>query len=218
MLTIEITSNITSNKSTLKNNANNTSSSSPDNQTGFHSTHKVFHGFTVIDLLITLAIMSLLFASAVPNMDSIIAKLESQHVAREVYQSLQVARQHAVTSGKTVSICGSSRQGRCLLKDFDHIQVFLDNNRNKQRDDDEELITLLNLDMRGSLRLNAHTALKYQSNGSSYTPASFIYCPGKSIHKPFIKRITVSFSGRVYVASSDKKGIVRNTRGHAIQC
>ena len=178
--------------------------------------HKAL-GLTLIELLIALSILSILTITAVPSFRYWQAKSESYTITAIIYQHLQTARQHAITQNKTVSFCGANNLGECKLRDFEQLQIFIDDNGNKKLDNQEELLTQYTLRLQGALSLNSHTAIKYKHNGSSATPASFIYCP-KVDAPQLIQRITLSMPGRVYVAPPAPGGIVRKTSGGDITC
>lgn len=174
-------------------------------------------GLTLIELLITLSILAILLLAAIPGFSYWRAKAESQMIIYTLHNQLQTARQLAIARGTTTSLCGSNAQGVCQLRNFSHLQIFVDTNRNKRRDANEELISRTTLALSGQLRLNNHTSLQFKNNGSSYTPASFIYCPATPL-KQLVQRVTLSFTGRPYIAQHNAKGVIRNAGGSAITC
>lgn len=174
-------------------------------------------GFSLIEFMIALSIVAIVLFTALPSFHYWRAKTESQLIAYTLYSQLQTARQLAISRGVTVSICGSNAENECKLRNFDYLQIFIDTNKNKIRDKDEILISTTTLKMTGQLKLNNHTSLELKRNGSSNTPASFIYCPANTA-EPLIQRITLSFTGRPYIGQPNTNGIVENAGGSAIKC
>lgn len=175
------------------------------------------HAFTLIEMMIALGILSILLLTAMPNVNYWQAKTEATIVASTLHRQMQTAREIAITRGTTTSLCGSNAQGVCQSQNFDALQIFIDNNKNKVRDSDEELISTLELRLAGQLRLNNHTSLQFKSDGTTSTPASFIYCPAMA-HTQLIQRITLSFTGRTYVAQHNAQNIIKNASGNPIAC
>ena len=137
-----------------------------------------------------IAIFSILTAAAAPSFGIWQAKSESQTAAADLYRHLQIARQYAITLNETVSFCGADAYGKCKRSGFDHLLIFIDSDADKQLDNQEELIAKHKIQFKGSLSLNAHTAIKYKYDGRTATPASFIYCP-KIDNPQLIQRVLI---------------------------
>lgn len=183
----------------------------------FHKAQCSQYGLTFIELLITFSILAILLLAAIPGFSYWRAKAESHMVIYTLHSQLQTARQLAIARGITTSLCGSNAQGVCQSRHFSHLQIFVDVNQNKIRDSHEELISITPLALNGHLRLNNHTRLQFKNNGSSHTPASFIYCPATPI-KQLVQRVTLSFTGRPYIAQHNAEGIIKNAGGSDIHC
>lgn len=84
--------------------------------------------FTIIELLITVTIMVVLIATAVPTFRSIIANNRSTSLAGEMLTALNVARSEAVKRGHLVSVCPSASGAVCTATAWqDGWIVFADN-------------------------------------------------------------------------------------------
>ncbi len=88
-------------------------------------------GFTLIEVMLTVAIVGLLAAIAVPNMIGWRAERQMQGAARVFYSDLQVARNIAIREAETVSVLINGATG-----DY---QIFLDTNQDYTLDPGEEV-------------------------------------------------------------------------------
>ena len=70
-------------------------------------------GFTLIELVVTLAVASILLTVAIPSFRSTIQNNRSTGQANEFLTSLMLARSEAVKRGVTASVCVSSNGTSC---------------------------------------------------------------------------------------------------------
>ncbi|HEY7772856.1 MAG TPA: GspH/FimT family pseudopilin [Marinagarivorans sp.] len=163
------------------------------------------YGVTLIELLIGLSILSILTAAAAPGLQHWRAKVQADNVARQIADQIRATRELAIHHGEPLSLCGSNHTHRCALGNIQHLQIFSDRNNNRQRDNDEAIIAHSELEHGGHVRLNAHGIMTMEPNGRTSTPASYIYCPDNAAqNRELIRKVTVSFTGRTYIASQDK--------------
>ena len=70
-------------------------------------------GFTLVELMVTLAVVGILAAVAVPAMTSLINGNRLAGTASELSASLQLARSEALRRSSSVTICGTSDGATC---------------------------------------------------------------------------------------------------------
>lgn len=103
---------------------------------------------TVPELLTALTILVILIGFVTPAVGSLLQKNRHNSEVNQLHASLNFARNVAIQSGMTVSLCagdhfcGGSRswQGK--------IMIFVDNNRNGDLDNDEQLLKVVDMDPR----------------------------------------------------------------------
>lgn len=77
-----------------------------------HSQHK-WHGFTLLELLTTLLLVSILMATAIPSFKSSIAKNRLTKTQQSLSDTLNLARSEAIKRGQRVIVCASTDQENC---------------------------------------------------------------------------------------------------------
>jgi prepilin-type N-terminal cleavage/methylation domain-containing protein len=75
---------------------------------------KTVRAFTLVELMVTIAVLAILATLAAPNLSSILNNSKVKTSTGDIFNFLQQARTEAVRLGKTVTICGSSDGTTCL--------------------------------------------------------------------------------------------------------
>ncbi len=173
------------------------------------------HGFTLIELLVTLAATSILTLSVIPNLSALIAQERSIILTNTLAGALAYARSEAITKQVTVITCQSNNGSECNRSENWHNGwiVFVDKNKNKQRDNDERLLRVYSaadngtqLTFRGSSRIRHY--MKYKPTGQASPNGSFLICnPNIGVGKALI----MTHSGRLRLSKTQ-------TDGSAITC
>lgn len=98
-------------------------------------------GYTLIELLIATTIICILAQIGIGGMYSLIAKTRNNIALQTTITTLDRARSLAVTRNKRVGVCMLTAEATCS-PDWtgDDLAVFVDSNKNRQRDTEEELI------------------------------------------------------------------------------
>ena len=80
--------------------------------------NKTLRAFTLVELMVTLAVATILISIAVPSFTAMYEASRSDSAIRNIQQSLTVARSHAISYGAIVTVCpltgttcGSNWQG-----------------------------------------------------------------------------------------------------------
>ena len=181
---------------------------------------KANQGFSLFDLLISMAIISMTLTFGAPALKQVFAKSETSHAKQITRRMLAMARQTAINEGIRVKVCGINNEKSCTRSSFTTLAIFIDENKNHKVDQEEKVIRYQDIDYSGKTKLSASLARKYiqfNPRGSASQAGSFIFCDSR--YPNYASRVTVSMAGRSYVGLDlDNDGLVETASGDPIRC
>lgn len=75
------------------------------------------HGFTLVELMITVIVIAIVATVAIPNFARVIESTRVTGYSSELVSALNVARSEAIKRGNRVGVCASSDQATCSGSD-----------------------------------------------------------------------------------------------------
>ncbi|MDO6487951.1 GspH/FimT family pseudopilin [Colwellia sp. 6_MG-2023] len=185
------------------------------------STRRHKKGFTLIELMISIAIVAILSTVALPSMGDFLVKMRVDNEINEVQRLLLTARNMAINTGKNTTICPLT-SGACTNNWGSEISIFTNDDNSLATNNNfaapDELIKVKN-------EIKAGDKLQYTENSIIYTPdgrlltssTNFKYCPKDKAD--LSRGISVSLSGRSYKSSdTDNDGKDEDSSGNDIVC
>ena len=178
-------------------------------------------GFTLPELLTSVAIVSILAAIAIPNMSELYYRNLASDMMHRVSHLIIQARTEAITKRLTTTICPSTDGLRCSNTWQDGVLLFSDQNNNRQVDGDDQVLSFqAPFIERGELLWRSSgNRIQFNSMGMPRgTVGSFIYCPLED--RPELGKASIlSFQGKLRrgTDSNDDK-IEETSRGNNIEC
>jgi Tfp pilus assembly protein FimT len=160
-----------------------------------------FRGFTVLELLFTLLLSFILLGLGMSGFNQILTKSRQQSAIQHLLLSLERTRTLAATQARRIALCNMTFEGVCAPEwNQPHIGAFIELNKNRARDDDEEILFLL-LWEHGDIRVRwrswlADPVITYQPDGSVVSNGTISLSEGNQ--PPFAKLI-INKAGRVRV-------------------
>jgi type IV fimbrial biogenesis protein FimT len=91
------------------------------------------HGFTLLELLVTLVIIVLLMTIGLPSFSAQVQNTRLKTATQQLFEAVQLTRTKAVSTNKRATL-------KHLGKWEDGWEVFADDNNNGERDKDEQLL------------------------------------------------------------------------------
>jgi type IV fimbrial biogenesis protein FimT len=160
-------------------------------------------GFTLLELLITVALIAVVTALAIPGMSTFSKNDRLTTNINTMIGHLAYARSEAVKSSAQVSICASSDAANCTGGNWeDGWIVYVDSDSNGSFSEDTttgEVILRANQALDGGNKLsptaNYASQVTYDNRGFVTATGGFLLCDNRN--GAFGKTITISNTGRV---------------------
>ncbi|MEQ5837762.1 GspH/FimT family pseudopilin [Marinobacter sp. NFXS9] len=178
-------------------------------------------GYTLLELLITLAVAAVLLSIAAPSFENLIVTTKADEARNDLYSMFQFARSKAISDKSTVTVCPLDDSGSCTSQWKHKISVFEDANSNSQLEPDDQVIRTLSLDMGDWNVLKIPTSRpQFQWNAigtANGSAGSLEICNPKS--QKGARALIISFAGRVRTSLDyDHNGIDERSPGASIDC
>ena len=156
--------------------------------------------FSLIEVTIVLAILSILVSVAVPSFSSTINKSKLSNTSLELISSLSLARQHAITSSKKVHLCALTSLKPTICQQERNFNanwskgwmVFADINDNNEYDQSDTILSISSNTKTVNVVFNQQGRLRFFPDGSARS-AGFYICSKNSLDNRHIKLL---YSGR----------------------
>ncbi len=159
-------------------------------------------GFTLIELMVTIAVAAILIAVGIPSFSDFIKRGQITEQRDTLYASLMLARSEAVNRSHSMSLCVSSNQTSCDAVGGGSVSwssgwlVFVDLDRDGAVDAGETVLKVVKPDFSGSLVWDNGDVITYDSEGGADKTGTFTICEaGKDVS--YARAIIISSSGRI---------------------
>ncbi len=163
-------------------------------------------GFTLLELMASIAIVAILTAITLPNLNNFVVQMRVNDEISILKRLLLTTRNAAINSGERAIMCPLTSGGKCTTDWHKEISVFIDNNNNKTFDAANNEILLVT---KSAIKLGdqliygkGRVKVAYQPSGhlTGLSNGTFRYCPLAYDDKS--RGIVIARSGRFY-ASTD---------------
>lgn len=178
-------------------------------------------GLSLIELIITVAILSILISIAIPGTNKLVETSQGSAEVNAILGFLALARQEAVMSGKIVTVCPLNESRQCG-RDWNHdVSMFHDPQNNRSADSNTNIIRVLPSTSYGTrtTRSLSRSYFQFRPNGMMYSDLGNItWCP-PSNSTTAAAHIVISKGGRARVAKDqDNDGVVDRANGKPVSC
>ncbi|MCQ4309777.1 GspH/FimT family pseudopilin [Pseudomonas stutzeri] len=159
--------------------------------------------FTLIELLTTIAILSVLLGIAVPSFASLIERNQQTAATHDLLAALNHARGLAITRRELVSLCAGINDCNASANWEQSILIFSDPNQNGQFDAGEHLHRVVTLPDRYRWNWNnfrSRTFMTFKANGMTDSlNGTYTLCSGNEA----IQQLVMNITGRLRTESPE---------------
>ena len=166
-------------------------------------------GFTLVELMITVALLGILLAAAAPNFDSALNSSRLAGVANELTGAVNVARAEAIRRNQRVALCRSADGASCSADgNWSGWMVFVDADSNCARADTEEVLKTGSVDapvvVRESAAISALSGciafrpdgIARGTDGAALLAGSLAACIPTTRPAENVRAVAIAFGGR----------------------
>ena len=171
---------------------------------------KNVHGFTLVQLMVTLGVIAVLFGIAVPAFSNGLEAARSIDARSNLLTSLTVASNKAAMSGTRAVLCPSPNGLRCVNSPDWSLGwiVFLDGNGDREVGPEDRVVAQMRA-LTGKVRLRStvgRTRIVFQGNGGNAgSNVTFTLCDGRGAAKA--RALILNNQGRLHEAVASAAAI-----------
>lgn len=190
-------------------------------------------GFTLIELMVTIALAAIILTQAVPSFNALVQNNRLISQKNEFISTLNLARSEALKRGTRVTVCASTDQTTCDTADWEQGWiVFSDRNSDQVLDSGtgaclatEDCLIRVNSGLTDGNSLSAKKSgaaadtgfIQYTPRGAVDAAATFTFCDRRGDRHA--RATNINNLGRAISASdSGADGIVNDVDGNNVSC
>lgn len=161
-------------------------------------------GFTLTELMVAIAVLSILLSLAAPSFQSLIAQSRLTAISTQLRSALLTARSEAIKSNRQVTVCASENQSSCSNGSWGSGSIaFIDRDIIGKINDGDEIIKQF---QRASstlqvLQTGLNGSVSFTPDGASDSSGAFMVCDQSGNAEP--RRVCLSRSGAVDVRKDE---------------
>lgn len=165
-------------------------------------------GFTLLELMVTVAVASILVTIGVPSFQSMVLQNRTRSAVVSLLEAVQTARADAIAQTTPVTVCGSSTGQSCDGKWSSGWLVFKNPTGATSGTVSSSQIVATQQRLPSATALSAHLAsttyIDYQPSGLSNTDGYFTVCAGSNVSDA--RSVIISPTGSARIAQTTDTG------------
>ncbi len=181
-------------------------------------------GFTLVELMVTVAISAIILNFAASNLSGVIERVTASQVKTNLRSIFSVARSNAVYERQLVTLCPLDEHNQCVSDWGRPVSIFIDPDNSKSLSEAIHLIRVAPVTTSGILTPSATSHggrryFQYKPDGSAHgTIGNLTWCPqSKTVERAI--QLRLNFGGRVrWAADTDGDSVVEDSSGQPIAC
>ena len=177
-------------------------------------------GFTLMELMVVMAVLGILSFWAVPGMNGMIQNAEARAEIRALTSAINDARHQSIHTRIPHTLCPLDTSNRCKTQWRNPLTLFLDFNRNRRLDSGESVLRTIPAAKANVFRNYPRTAFSFDPRGfAGGFNGSFQYCYTDTRGRQHGKVLIVSRQGRVREGrDTDDSGLPELPNNQDVTC
>ncbi|MDR9423734.1 MAG: GspH/FimT family pseudopilin [Marinobacter sp.] len=179
-------------------------------------------GFTLVELLVVIALISLIASYTIPSVEKLVDNSRRHASVSDMVMLINLARNSAILEQVTVTLCPLDETDTCT-HDWNTrpITIFRDPDSDRALADDSDIIRVSEVVEGGEWDANTSSRPYFRffpSGMASYAVGNMIWCPkGNDSH--LAAQIVVNMGGRLRLSEDqDGDGMIEDANGHTVTC
>ena len=179
---------------------------------------KYSKGMTLLEILIALAVVSIVLTVVAPNVNTIVSKNRTTSEINELSGIIQFARFTAIDETSTAVVCPAADYASCGTNWNAPKIVFIDINSNNTRDNAEPLLMSTAGTSASNTMTGPSTNILFFDSGATNASTSIKVCPNNK-DNTLARSININAQGRVRISTdSNDNGVKEDTDGNELSC
>ena len=181
--------------------------------------HIQARGLTLIELMITLAISSILITGVAPSFSASVKNSRMVTQLNDLHTAFSLARSEAINRNTSVTVCRSATSTSCAGVWQDGWIVFVDEDSDGSVDNGDEIINVHGALPNDSTLVSEQAQVIYASSGLAVpgSNSTFTFCDARGATKA--KGIIIGTTGRPRLAvDTDSNGILQDGNNDDLVC
>lgn len=184
---------------------------------------KSLYGISLLEMLVTLSLLSTLLAVAQPGFSTLLQRTKSEAMLRKLASTIQFAKSSAISNGQLVTICRSANGNACGGKWREGVMLFTDANADGKVNEDDNILRYVSFpNAAGDIDFRAFQNKQFlQVTGLGFTRSqngNFTYCPDNG-QASLANQLIINRTARLrYAADTNGDGLREDSRGRPIRC
>jgi type IV fimbrial biogenesis protein FimT len=184
---------------------------------------KAFHGFSILELTIVIAILAITAYLAMPSFNQWQNKHNVETTVATLMNAINFSRYTAIETNSTITLCPTKDHVNCATDWQGAIMIFRDEDQNKKLNDDEELIRIEPLNLDGFIKSEAwfgsNRYLRMTPGGlTNNQNGRYTVCP-KNKDNFLAQQIIINRRGKARLAKDwNQDGVIDGSKGNPVSC